>query len=267
MNAKPQTIDEYLAILSPDKRAALERLRKLIKAAAPRALEYITYGIPAFQLDGKPLVGFGAAAKHCSFFPMSSKTVAAHQKQLNGYDTSKATIRFSVDQPLPAALVRMLVKARISEDAKRRAKPQMSRATAKMRDSAKRIGASKSDSEVSVFLRDLEHPLKKEIASVRRTILDVSPAIGEGIKWNAPSFRTTDYFATINLRSRDSLQIIFHLGAKVKDNARRIRIDDPGGLIIWVATDRCLVTLGKGADFRGKAQALQAIVREWIRQI
>jgi uncharacterized protein YdhG (YjbR/CyaY superfamily) len=122
--AKPKTIDEYLAALSDDQRAALEKLRKAIRAAAPKAEEYIGYGLAAFRLDGRPLVAFGAAANHCAFYPMSSTTVGAHQDELKGYDTSKGTIRFPADKPLPAALVRKLVKARIAENVSRGRKPR-----------------------------------------------------------------------------------------------------------------------------------------------
>jgi uncharacterized protein YdhG (YjbR/CyaY superfamily) len=113
---KPETIDEYLAALSDDKRAALEKLRKTIKAVAPDAKECISYQLPAFRLGGRMLVAFGATAKHCAFYPMSSSTVQAHQDELKDYDTSKGTIRFQPDHPLPAALVRKLVRARIAEN-------------------------------------------------------------------------------------------------------------------------------------------------------
>jgi uncharacterized protein YdhG (YjbR/CyaY superfamily) len=112
---KPTTIDEYLAGVTDEQRAALQKLRKIIRSAAPRAEECISYSIPAFRLDGL-LVGFGATATHCAFYPMSSSTVAAHQDDLKAYDTSKGTIRFQPDRPLPAALVRKLVKARIAEN-------------------------------------------------------------------------------------------------------------------------------------------------------
>lgn len=112
---KAKTIDEYLAALSDDQRAALEKLRKTIRAVAPDAEECISYQLPAFRLNGL-LVGFGAGANHCAFYPMSSSTVAAHKDELKGYDTSKGTIRFQPDKPLPAALVRKLVRARIAEN-------------------------------------------------------------------------------------------------------------------------------------------------------
>jgi uncharacterized protein YdhG (YjbR/CyaY superfamily) len=119
MQAKPETIDEYLAGVSPDKRAALEKLRKDIKAAAPKAEECISYRIPAFRLGGRLLVAFGAGANHCSFYP-GALPVKAHARELEGYTTSKGTIRFSPASPLPTALVRKLVKTRIAERAPER---------------------------------------------------------------------------------------------------------------------------------------------------
>jgi uncharacterized protein YdhG (YjbR/CyaY superfamily) len=114
MAAKPKTVDEYLAAVSEDKRAALEKLRKTIKAAAPKADECISYQIPAFRLDGRVLVWFHAAAAHCSFFP-GAYPIKACASGLKKYSTSKGTIRFSPDKPLSAALVKKLVKARIRE--------------------------------------------------------------------------------------------------------------------------------------------------------
>lgn len=109
----PKLHDEYLAALSDDKRRALEKLRKDIKAAAPQAEECISYGIPGFRLKGKLLVSYGAAAKHCAFYP--GATVRRLKKELKDYDTSKGTIRFPAGEPLPSALVKKMVKARIAE--------------------------------------------------------------------------------------------------------------------------------------------------------
>ena len=115
--SKANTIDEYLAALSKDKRSALVRLRKAIQAAAPRAEECISYQLPAFRLDGKLLVAFGAAANHCAFYP--GAVVEVHKDELKDYDSSKGTIRFQADRPLPVALVRKLVKSRIAKNAAR----------------------------------------------------------------------------------------------------------------------------------------------------
>lgn len=111
---KPKTPGDYLAAVSKDKRTALQKLRKDIKAAAPGAEECISYQLPAFRLNGKFLVAYGAAANHCAFYPGS--VVEALKNQLKDYDTSKGTIRFSEDKPLPAALVRKLVKLRIAKN-------------------------------------------------------------------------------------------------------------------------------------------------------
>lgn len=111
---KPRTIDEYLAPLSDEKRAALEKLRKAIRSAAPAAEECISYGIPAFRIGGRLLVGFGAAVNHCAFYS-GAYPLEAHKKELQAYDTGKGTIRFQAERPLPATLVRKLVKTRIAE--------------------------------------------------------------------------------------------------------------------------------------------------------
>lgn len=109
------TIDEYLAGLDAESRAALQKVRRAVHAAAPEAEECISYGMPAFRLNGKLIAGFRAAANHCSFHPMSGDTVATVEKELTGYDTSRGTIRFLPRAPLPATLIRKLVKARIAE--------------------------------------------------------------------------------------------------------------------------------------------------------
>jgi hypothetical protein len=128
-------------------------------------------------------------------------------------------------------------------------------------------GAKKAG-DVGEFMRELDHPLKKDIETVRRIILNVDPGIGEAIKWNSPSFRTTDFFATVNLRSRECVQLIFHTGAKAPATATTgINIADPAGLLKWLAKDRCLVTLGVGKDIQIKRAAFEAIVREWIRWV
>ncbi len=112
-----RTIDEYLGGLTAENRGALQKVRRAVHAAAPKAEECISYGMPAFRLNGKLIAGFRAAADHCSFHPMSGTTVATLKSELAGYDTSRGTIRFSTRAGLPATLVRKLVKARIAEDA------------------------------------------------------------------------------------------------------------------------------------------------------
>ena len=116
MKSKPRTIDKYLAGVSADQRIALEKLRKTIRAVVPKAEECISYGIPTFRLAGRSLVFFGAWANHCSFYPGSSRTLKKFQSDLKGFQITKGTVRFSPDNPLPPALVKKLVKARVAEN-------------------------------------------------------------------------------------------------------------------------------------------------------
>ena len=111
-----KTIDEYLARIEPEQRTALEALRQVIRKAAPKAEEVITYGIPAFKQNGF-LIGFAASAKHCSLHPMNNHTVADFAADLAGYSMSTGTVRFTPDKPLPAAVVAKIVKTRVAENA------------------------------------------------------------------------------------------------------------------------------------------------------
>jgi uncharacterized protein YdhG (YjbR/CyaY superfamily) len=129
MPKKPATVDEYLARLPEDQRTALEALRRVLRSAAPGAEERISYGICVLHLD-RMLVGFGARRGHCAFYLLSNRTVADHAEALAAYDTSAGTIRFQPSAPLPAALVRRLVKARLAENSE---EPRPARAKARAR--------------------------------------------------------------------------------------------------------------------------------------
>jgi uncharacterized protein YdhG (YjbR/CyaY superfamily) len=116
MAAKPKTIDQYLARLGEMQRTALEKLRCDIRAAVPIAEECISYDIPGYRLGSKLLVSFGAAKNHCAFYP-GAHPIKAHKSELFGYDLAKGTIRFSPEKPLPAALVKKLIKTRMAQQA------------------------------------------------------------------------------------------------------------------------------------------------------
>ncbi len=122
-NAPPKDIGAYLAALPEETRAILEKLRETIKAAAPKAEETINYQMPCFKYLG-PLVFFAAFKDHCSFFPGSKSVIVTFKDELKSYPTSAGTIQFSVEKPLPAALVRKIVKARIAENEARFARRQ-----------------------------------------------------------------------------------------------------------------------------------------------
>jgi len=113
-NVPARDVDDYLASIPAKARATLQKLRKTIKVAAPKAVEKISYRMPMYSYLGM-LVGFAAFKNHCSLF-MSPSVLEAHKDLLKRYDTSKGTIRFPVGKPLPATLVKKLVKARIKEN-------------------------------------------------------------------------------------------------------------------------------------------------------
>jgi uncharacterized protein YdhG (YjbR/CyaY superfamily) len=118
---KPESVDAYLAALPDEQRAVLERLRETIRSASPMATEKISYGMPTFHHRGN-LVYYAAFKEHCSFFPGSKKVVADHADDLEGYEVAKGTIRFRVDKPLPARLVKQIVEERIAENEAKRSR-------------------------------------------------------------------------------------------------------------------------------------------------
>lgn len=114
-SGRARDVDVFLAAVPEEARGTLEKLRKTIRAAAPKATEAISYGVPTFKHQGRPLVGFGATKNHCAFYVMSPEVMRIYAADLEEYDTGKGTIRFPASKPLPAALVKKLVKARIAE--------------------------------------------------------------------------------------------------------------------------------------------------------
>lgn len=120
---------------------------------------------------------------------------------------------------------------------------------------------------VDAFIAKLKQPLKADIEAARALILGVSPAISEEFKWSAPGFRTTESFATVHLRSTDQLQVILHLGAKVRKDLPEMSIPDPAGLLGWLGKDRALATLGSGRTLAANSVAFRQIVRAWLKHV
>lgn len=131
---------------------------------------------------------------------------------------------------------------------------------------AKRAASAPED--VETFLASLDHPYQQEILALRQIILDTDPSIAEGIKWNAPSFRTSEYFATFHLRAKEGVQVILHLGAKTRDTATSgIAIADPEGLLEWLAKDRASVKFRDLQEIEARRSALAEVLRQWIRHV
>ena len=122
-----------------------------------------------------------------------------------------------------------------------------------------------SSAAVDAFMVDLEHPCKAVIDALRRVILGADARIAEGIKWNAPSFRTGEYFATMHLRAKSGIALILHFGAKVRQLPEAgVVIDDPAGLLKWLAPDRAIVEFENLEAVVARQSALSQLVRQWL---
>lgn len=253
MPTKPTTFDECLAAFGPEQRAALEKLRLVVRMAAPGAVECVSYGLPAFRLDGRGLIAFGGWKHHCALYPMSGQVLTELADDLAKYEVEKGTIRFPPSKPLPATLVRKIVKIRSAEIAARNRKK----------------APSKGDPDVLAFLEAIKSPPRKAaLERLRAIVLGANRSIAEGIKWKSPSFRTSDWFATINTHGPKSIRLILHFGATVKSTAETgVAVADPKGLLKWLAKDRAMVETGSLEELEAMARPLAALVRAWIRSM
>ena len=125
-------------------------------------------------------------------------------------------------------------------------------------------GVRKKVTDVDTYMSELDHPCKKEMQAIRKIILGVNPKITEEIKWNAPSFALGEHFVTFNAWAREDVQLIFHHGPK-KATSKGKPVDDPDGLLEWLATDRASMRFDGMKDVKSKKAGLQSIVRQWIR--
>jgi uncharacterized protein YdhG (YjbR/CyaY superfamily) len=110
-----EEVDRYLAAQEEPKRSTLEALRTAILETVPEAEQSISYGAPAFKLGGKAVAGFAAQKRHLSYLPHSGSVLSGLGDDVAGYETSKGTLRFAIDKPLPKRLVKKLVTARLRE--------------------------------------------------------------------------------------------------------------------------------------------------------
>jgi hypothetical protein len=131
-------------------------------------------------------------------------------------------------------------------------------------------GTTKTSADTSAavdrFMTDLRHPHKDAVEALRHVVCAAHHSIAEGVKWNAPSFRTTEYFATTHLRAKAGIGVILHLGARRRADPS-VSIADPGGLLDWLAKDRAMVTFAGLDDLTARAAAFQDIVRQWITHV
>ncbi len=132
---------------------------------------------------------------------------------------------------------------------------------------ATKVVTVNATNDVNDFMARLEHPLKAEIEAVRAIILGANKRITELVKWNAPNFYFKDDFATFKLRPLETIQVVFHTGAKVKDNPKAVKLKDPSGLMKWTTKDRGVVTFSDMRDIESKKSDFVSIVKQWIEQM
>lgn len=122
--------------------------------------------------------------------------------------------------------------------------------------------------DIPTFVVDLDHPFQREILALRQIILGADPAIAEEIKWNAPSFRTSEFFATLNIRAEDAAQVILHFGAKKRaSTGTRDAIPDPDSMLQWLTDDRASVKFRDMSHIDEKRAAFSDLVAQWIRHV
>ena len=133
---------------------------------------------------------------------------------------------------------------------------------------SKHTSAADTSSAVDTFIAAQQEPTKTQTELLRQAILGSAKTITEGIKWNAPSYKTYEYFATTNLRTKTGIGLILHFGAKARAvEASAENILDPAGLLRWVAKDRATLEFKDAKDIEAKRPALQAIVRQWVQYL
>lgn len=120
---------------------------------------------------------------------------------------------------------------------------------------------------VSALLAGLDHPHRDAIERLRQLILSLDPRIGEEVKWNAPSFRLDEHFATFRLHPPTGIRLVLHTGAKARSGTHRFALDDPAGLVTWAASDRCVISLASEAELREHEETVRGLLRQWLAQL
>jgi hypothetical protein len=124
-----------------------------------------------------------------------------------------------------------------------------------------------SPDHVETFLQQLDHPHKEAIGKLRLAIKGIDPRIAEEIKWNAPSFKLDEHFATFKLHPPKAIQIVLHTGAKPKTAQKTFSVNDAHGLLTWPAPDRCMLTLQSSAQAEELHDIVIAMIKEWVQQL
>ncbi len=247
MNTSLKSIDEYISGYPKEVQEMLQKMRAIIKKAAPKATETISYGIPTFVQDGN-LVHFGGYKSHIGFYP-APNGIEAFIKELSKYEGSKGTVKFALDKPLPTGLITQIVKFRIEKNKEKAAvKKPVAIKDAKPTD----------EQQLNNWLKKLDIVTKKEIEAVRKIIKSSSSKLNERIKWNAPSYYYKEDIVTFGPHKKDKLLLVFHHPAVVKVKSE---------LLQGAYKDRRLVYFKNKAEAEKNKKELSRIINEIVKSI
>lgn len=254
MQKAAKNTDEFIAGFPKETQELLNKMRAIIQKAAPKATETISYGIPTFVLEGN-LVHFSGYKTHIGFYP-GAAGVEAFTKELSNYVTSKGTVQFPLDKPLPVGLITQIVKFRVLQNlekakAKKGAKKEKAPPAAKSKKPT-------DEEQVKAWLNNLTPAVKSEIETVRKIIKAASPKLSERIKWNAPSYYYKEDILTFGPYRTQKLLLVFHHPAVVKVKSE---------LLQGTYKDRRLVHFKEQAEANKNKNELTRIITEIIQMI
>lgn len=259
MKAKPvTTVDEYIAAFPEEVQQLLLQMRKTIKAAAPKAEELISYGMPGYKYHGM-LVYFSGFAKHIGFYAVPSGH-AAFKKELAGYKQGKGSVQFPLDKALPLALVKKIVQFRVKENEAKaitKAKPSKPLKALKPLEPLKPVKQTDA-AIVDAYMHKLSHPLKAAAETLRIIIKKAGKQLSERIKWNAPSYYYKEDILTFNFGDPKCIRIIFHHPSIVK-------IKSP--LLEGNYKDRRIVYIKDAAAVKANKKELETIIKQSIAMV
>jgi uncharacterized protein YdhG (YjbR/CyaY superfamily) len=249
---KATDIDGYIAAFPKETQQKLQQVRAQIKKSAPLAVETISYGIPAFKLNGYQLVYFAGYKNHIGLYP-APVTSPLFKKVLSAYKTGKGTVQFPLDQPLPLELVAKIVIFRAHEnEEKLKTKETGSRSPAKTKSSK-----PGEEEKISIYLDKLDDNTKAGVEVIRKAIKNAGPLLDERIKWNAPSYHYKELdLLTFGPHKDNKLMLVFHHPAIVK-------IKSP--LLEGTYKDRRLMHFHGKTDISRKMKDLENIIREFTQ--
>lgn len=247
------SVDSYIAAFPAEQKKLLKQIRSIIKTTAPAAEEVISYQMPAYKYLGM-LVYFAAHTKHIGFYPVSS-AIAAFAKELVNYKTSKGTLQFPYNKPLPLGLIKKMVKFRLKENAERFAAKNKK----PVKPSVKKVAVAKPTDEekVTAYIKKLTHPLKAE-TQVLRAIIKSNKKLAERIKWNAPSYYYKEDLLTFNFNKKDKLLLVFHHPAIVTIKSAMLEGDYKDWRLVYFENMKAV---------RDKKSELEKIIKKLVKQI